>query len=102
MKPLLAVVSAAAVAATMIGSAQTQRAPAREAQTAAFSIVEATIPEMRAAMEQGRVREKEIVRPYLVRLATYEDQLHAAITVNPKALETAEERDRERAQGRVR
>jgi amidase len=32
----------------------------------------------------------------------YEDRLHAAITVNPKALEIADERDRERAQGRIR
>ena len=32
----------------------------------------------------------------------YEDKLHAAITVNPNALEEADERDRERAEGHVR
>ncbi len=32
----------------------------------------------------------------------YEDKLHAAITVNPHALEEADERDRERAQGTIR
>jgi amidase len=37
-----------------------------------------------------------------VRIATYEDKLHAVITVNPKALKEAEARDRERAQGRIR
>ena len=37
-----------------------------------------------------------------MRIATYEDKLHAVITVNPKALEEAEARDRERAQGMVR
>src|SRR4029078_2208571 len=39
---------------------------------------------------------------YLTRIAMYEDMLHAAITVNPKALEEADARDRERAQGHVR
>ena len=34
---------------------------------------------------------------YLMRIAMYEDQLHAAITVNPNALEEAEARDPQRA-----
>jgi amidase len=67
-----------------------------------FNVVEATIPEMRAAMEQHRITSREIVLQYLVRIATYEDRLHAVITVNPKALEEADARDRERAQGTVR
>ena len=56
-------------------SAHTQR-PTTTTSTAprkAFSVVEATIPEMRAAMEQGRVTARELVRQYLVRIATYED-----------------------------
>jgi amidase len=68
----------------------------------AFSVVEASIPEMQAAMANGRITSKELVRQYLIRIALYEDQLNAAITVNPKALEEAEQRDRERAQGKVR
>jgi amidase len=67
-----------------------------------FSVVERTIPEMRAAMEQGRVSSRELVRQYLTRIALYEDKLNAAITVNPHALQEAEERDRERAAGKVR
>src|SRR5260370_34354158 len=67
-----------------------------------FSVVEATIPEMRTAMEQGRVTSRELVTQYLTRIAFYEDKLHAAITVNRHALEEADERDRERAQGRIR
>ena len=67
-----------------------------------FTVVEATIPEMRTAMEQGRVTSRELVLQYLVRIATYEDKLHAAITVNRQALAEAEARDRERAQGKVR
>ena len=43
-----------------------------------------------------------MVTQYLTRIAIYEDKLHAAITVNPNALEEADARDRERAQGRVR
>src|SRR3984893_11766172 len=67
-----------------------------------FTVVEATIPEMRTAMEQGRVTSRELVLQYLARIATYEDKLHAAITMNRLALAEAEARDRERAQGRVR
>ncbi len=67
-----------------------------------FNIVEASISDMRTAMEQGRVTSQELVTQYLVRIATYEDKLHAALTVNPKAIEEAMERDRERAQGKIR
>src|SRR2546422_8151956 len=57
---------------------------------------------MRDAMAQGRVTSREIVLQYFTRIAMYEDKLHAAITVNRDALAEADERDRERAQGRVR
>jgi amidase len=67
-----------------------------------FSVVEASIPGMQAAMSQGRVTSREIVTQYLVRIASYEDRLHAAITVNPRALEEADALDRERAAGHVR
>ncbi|HSL23601.1 MAG TPA: amidase family protein, partial [Vicinamibacterales bacterium] len=62
----------------------------------------ASIPEMRTAMEQGRVTSRQIVTEYLTRIATYEDTLHAALAVNPRALEEADARDRERAAGKVR
>jgi len=70
--------------------------------TQPFSVVEATIPEMQTAMAERRVTSREIVLQYLARVATYEDRLNAVITVNPKALAEAEERDRERAQGTIR
>src|SRR6266571_4552824 len=82
-------------------TAQTKRAGAPAARKP-FIVVEATIPEMRAAMEQGRLTSRELVRQYLIRIATYEDKLHAAITVNPHALAEAAARDRERAQGKIR
>jgi amidase len=67
-----------------------------------FSVVEASIPEMRAAMERGQITSRELVSQYLIRIALYNDKLHAVMTVNPKALQEADERDRERAQGKVR
>jgi amidase len=67
-----------------------------------FTVVEAGIADMRAALEQHRVTSRDLVTQYLTRIATYEDKLHAALTVNPRALEEADARDRERAQGQVR
>ncbi len=95
MKPIL-FLAAGLAAATLALSAQTKK-PATP-----FTIVEATIPEMQAAMRDGRVTSHQIVQQYLARIAMYEDRLHAAITVNPNALKLADERDRERAQGKLR
>lgn len=67
-----------------------------------FSVVEATIPAMQAAMAQGRVSSRQLVEQYLIRLALYEDRLNAALAVNPNALQEADVLDRERAQGRLR
>jgi amidase len=72
-------------------------APAR-----AFSVVEATIADMRTAMAQGRTTSRELVRQSLERIATFEPRLNAAISVNPRALAEADERDRERRQRRLR
>jgi amidase len=67
-----------------------------------FSVVEASISDMQAALRDGRVTSHELVQQYLIRIATYEDKLHAAVTVNPNALKEADERDRERAAGKIR
>src|SRR5437764_9936053 len=67
-----------------------------------FNVVEASIPDMRKAMETGRLTSHELVVQYLTRIALYENKLHAVVTVNPNALAEADERDRERAAGRVR
>ncbi len=66
---------------------------------AQFSVVEKSIAEMRTAMERKQVTSREIVRQYLERIATYEDQLNAVVTVNPKALQIADSLDRLRARG---
>ena len=60
--------------------------------------VEAGIADLQRAMTEGRVPSRQLVSEYLIRIALYEDQLKAIITVNPKVLEEAEALDRERAQ----
>src|SRR5437868_8370685 len=72
------------------------------AQKKTFTVVEATIPDMQAALRSGRVTSHELVQQYLDRIATYEDKLHAAITVNPNALAEADKMDRERSAGKIR
>lgn len=67
-----------------------------------FSVVEASIADMQTAMASGRVTSRELVQQYLTRIATYDKKLNAVITVNPNALREAEERDRERQQGKLR
>ena len=89
MKPLLFLLAFASVA-----DAQAKRSQ--------FTVVEASIPDMQAALAKRRITSKELVRQYLIRIALYEDKLNAVISVNPKALDEAEQRDRERAQGKVR
>jgi len=85
-----------------VPSAAQPQGARRAGAPAPFSVVEKSISELQAALEQRRITSREIVQQYLARIALYEDRLNAIITVNPKALEEAEERDRERAQGRVR
>jgi amidase len=99
---LLALVCLAAGCAAAVLSAQGKKAAPPPAPAPPFTVVEATIPEMRAAMEQGRVTSRDLVRECLIRIATYEERLNAVIAVNPKALEEAEARDAERAQKKVR
>lgn len=71
------------------------------AQQPRFSVVEASITDLRTALEQKRTTSHEIVRQYLERIGTYDAQLHAAIRVNPRALAIADSLDRLRAQGRI-
>jgi amidase len=67
-----------------------------------FNVVEATIPEMQAAMAAGRVTSKDLVAAYLARIAQYEPLLNAVVSVNQNAYNDADDRDRERQLGQVR
>ena len=75
---------------------------AEPAQQVPFSVVEATIGEMQTAMRSGRITSRAIVQQYLDRITKYESRLNAVMTLNPRALDEADARDRERAQGKVR
>ena len=57
---------------------------------------------MQEAMTKGRLTSVELVTLYLTRIALHEHRLHAAIAVNPRALDEAAALDRERAAGRLR
>jgi amidase len=67
-----------------------------------FTVVEATIPQMQAALAKGQVTSRQLVEQYLIRLGLYEDRLNAALAINPRALQEADLLDRERAQGKLR
>jgi amidase len=100
------VASAQAPVRRQTGTNPESRTPSPESRIPSpgqgFTIIEASIDEMRLAMEKGRVTSRDIVTQSLVRIATYEDRLNAAITINPRALAEADERDRERRAGRIR
>jgi amidase len=72
------------------------------AQAPPFSVVEASISDMRLALQSRRVTSHDLVQQSLTRIALYEDRLNAIIYVNPRALDEADARDRERAAGRTR
>ena len=90
------------VALLLFAGGQTAAPRIPKATPPPFSVLEASISDMQAAMKAGRTTSHEIVQQYLTRIATYEDLLHAAITVNPHALADADALDRERAEGRLR
>ena len=91
---VVAIAAAGALGYVALHGEKTHAAP--------FTVVEVGIPEMRDAMAKGRVTSREIVAQYLIRIATYEHRVHAAVAINPRALAEAEQLDRERAEGRVR
>jgi len=95
MKTVILIVTVSAIALF----AQTRGV---QRNAAGFNVVEKSIPELQAAMKDGRITAREIVVQYLTRIALYEDRLNAAIAINPNAIAEAEQLDRERAAGRVR
>jgi len=90
------------IAVTAAVAAVSAQSKSRPKSGKSFTVVEASIADMRKALEQRRVTSHELVLQYLTRIATYEDRLHAALAVNPRALEEADRLDRERAAKRIR
>ena len=72
------------------------------AQAAAFSLEEATVSSIHAALAKRAITCRQVVRGYLDRIEAYDDKgpaINAIISVNPRALEIAERMDRESAGG---
>ncbi len=70
-----------------------------------LQLVEATIPELRRAMETRRLTAEQIVRLYLARVEAYDKKgpaVNAFLLVNARAAEEARRLDAERRSGRVR
>ncbi|MDQ0893599.1 amidase [Agromyces ramosus] len=69
-----------------------------------FDVVEASIAELRAALESGRVTSVELVEAYLARIEAYDrpgtpTALNALVVMNPEALADARGSDERRARG---
>src|SRR5467141_2153986 len=101
MKRILLLLSLTSATVSLHGQGQ-PRVHVNPRRQQPFSVVEATIPEMQAAMKQGRVTSRDLVVQYLVRIARFNRRLNGVSTINPRALQEADARDRERAQGKVR
>jgi amidase len=100
MRRLLGLIVAASVTAASVAALplDTQQ-PKTGARS--FSVVEASIADLRAAMESGRTTSRELTEQYLARIDRFKD-LRATIAVNPRAVADAEARDLERRQRKVR
>jgi amidase len=63
-----------------------------------FTVMEATIESIRAAMHAGEISSRELVQAYLARIEAYDRQgpsLHAIQNLNLRALQDADERDQQ-------
>src|SRR5947199_709330 len=67
-----------------------------------FPFVEATIPQLQAAMTNGQLTSRDLVLGYLKRMQSLNPTLHAVIETNPNAVSIAAGLDNERRAGNVR
>ncbi len=94
--------SALLLGATSSVSAQGQPAAKKPA---GFEVMEATIPELQAAMANGQTSAVSIVQAYLARIAAYDHagpMINSIIRINARALKEAAALDAERKAGKVR
>lgn len=72
---------------------------------ASFDVVEASIAQLRGALESGEVTSEELTQAYLDRIEAYDHngiKLNALVVMNPDALADARASDKRRSQGAVR
>ncbi|MET0811826.1 MAG: amidase [Microbacterium sp.] len=67
-----------------------------------IDVVEASIADLRDALETGETTAVELVRAYLARIDAYDGALNAVVVRNPRALAEAEASDARRAGGEPR
>jgi amidase len=75
------------------------------AQTRSFELMEATIPQLQAALATRTITSKDLVRAYLARIEAYDQRgpaLNAISVINSKALDDAAAMDAERREGKTR
>jgi len=72
------------------------------ASAANFDFVEATIPQLQAAMASGALTSADLTHGYIRRIQSLNPTLHAVIEVNPNAVAIATALDHERRNGHVR
>ncbi len=74
----------------------------RSASAAGFDFVEATIPQLQAAMASGALTSRDLTHGYIRRMQSLNPTLNAVIEVNPNAIAIATALDNERRNGHVR
>src|SRR5438093_12875152 len=67
-----------------------------------FPFLEATIPQLQAAITNGKLTSRDLVLGYLQRIQSLNPTLHAVIETNPNAVAIATSLDNERKAGHVR
>jgi amidase len=67
-----------------------------------FDFVEATIPQLQAAMASGQLTSRDLTLGYIHRIQSLNPLLHSVIEVNPNAVAIAAGLDSERRSGHVR
>jgi len=72
------------------------------AKSAAVDVEEATIADLRVAMESGKATAKSITEAYLARIKAIDPKINSIIEVNPDAVAIAKALDSERKAGQVR
>src|SRR5512134_1735465 len=91
----LLIAATAALLVVWVSDAAAQ-APAASASPAAFHLMEATVDEVRGALQSGRTTCRGLVELYLERIEAYDKAgpgLNAVQTLNPRALQEADRLD---------
>ncbi len=70
--------------------------------TGGFDFIEATIPQLQAAMASGQLTSKRLTLDYIGRVQSLNPLLHSVIELNPDAAMIAADLDNERRHGHVR